>query len=773
MFLEKDNYRYLISQKWGQCSCISLNNIPLESQQLQKSKWQHLLLNIPIAQRLAFGFLIPAIMAAIALGSIGVHSQQLLAHESSFYQSLVGGYTSLNSGSQVLQQMHTNLLSTLNDASKPQPPPETLREDHTTLHQLSTRYAGILQNYLQGNVLEHDAELSALFTEAGYHSQIEQQNQYAKLVEKTWQAYSTAQQQVLTTLDAGNSAGAHTQELSRAEPAYANAMGTLLQLIQFNGNMIPSVHAVTNVEENQLLLTTALAALCIVLGISIVGWLVFSTLVRRLQQTRRIVQAIEGGQMDVRLPTEGRDEIASVSGAVNGMLDTIVGLLEETRQQRDALANAEVLKNLNAQLQKEHEALNEANSRLAALATMDPLTCLPNHQRLMSRIEEELCRCQCTRDNCAILFIDLDHFKQINDTWGHRAGDMVLHETAQRLEQMLRLEDFVGRYGGEEFAVILALTELEEAKQVAERIRCVLADSPFIWQTDDEGTSISIPIPVSASIGIAISPEHGNSRATLIEAADAAMYQAKHGGRNRVCVAGEEQAFVHKVLTTAMNAHTPDKAALQALVAAVQAFDRGTSTHAKRMVQLSEATAQMLGCTAEEQHLVSLAALLHDVGKIGIPHEILNKPGPLTEDEWAVMRKHPGIGRQILEQAGGKCALLSHIVVAHHERWDGSGYPYGLCAEAIPLGARILSVVDSYDAMTSDRPYRQALPDSEAQTELQKCASSQFDPRVVAAFRAVLANKERNGLLVESQQHVVHGTTGKSEVMEAEPTLAG
>jgi diguanylate cyclase (GGDEF)-like protein len=734
-------------------------------QQLQKSKWQHFLLNIPIAQRLAFGFLIPALMAALALGSIGVHSQQLLAHESSFYQSLVSGYTSLNIGSQVLQQMHTNLLGTLNDASKPQPPAETLREDHAALHQLSTRYASILQDYLQDNVLEHDAELSALFTEAGYHSQIEQQNQYAEQMEKTWQAYRTAQQQVLNTLEAGNSAGAHTQELSRAEPAYANAMGTLLQLIQFNGNMIPSVHAVTNVEENQLLLTTALAALCIVLGIGIVGWLVFSTLVRRLQQTRRTVQAIEGGQMDVRLPTEGRDEIASVSGAVNGMLDTIVGLLEETRQQRDALANAEVLKNLNEQLQKEHAALNKANARLAALATIDPLTSLPNHQRLMSRIEEELARCQRTRGNCVILFIDLDHFKHINDTWGHRAGDMVLHEAAQRLEQTLRLEDFVGRYGGEEFAVVLALTELEEAKQVAERIRCVLADSPFLWQSDEQETTISIP--VSASIGIAISPEHGNSRAALIEAADAAMYQAKHGGRNRVCVAGEEQAFVHELLTTAVTAHTPDKAALQALVAAVQAFDKGTSTHAKRMVQMSEATAQMLGCAEEEQHLVSLAALLHDVGKIGIPHEILHKPGPLTEDEWAVMRKHPSIGRQILEQAGGKCALLSHIVVAHHERWDGSGYPYGLCAETIPLGARILSVVDSYDAMTSDRPYRQALPDIEAQAELQKCASSQFDPRVVAAFLAVLANKERTGLLMVSK------TTGESGAVEAEPTLAG
>ena len=190
------------------------------------------------------------------------------------------------------------------------------------------------------------------------------------------------------------------------------------------------------------------------------------------------------------------------------------------------------------------------------------------------------------------------------------------------------------------------------------------------------------------------------------------------------------------------------------------------------MLFRSEATAQQLGCAEEEQHLVSLAALLHDVGKIGIPHEILNKPGPLTEDEWAVMRNHPGIGRQILQQAGGKCALLSHIVVAHHERWDGSGYPYGLCEEAIPLGARILSVVDAYDAMTSDRPYRQAMPEAVAQAELLQCSGSQFDPRVVAAFLAVMENKEKTGVLEESQQHMASGTIEVSGAEQPEPTLA-
>ena len=393
------------------------------------------------------------------------------------------------------------------------------------------------------------------------------------------------------------------------------------------------------------------------------------------------------------------------------------------------------------ELQQLYGQLAEQNTILQSLSTTDPLTGLPNHRTVMSRVEEELSRCRRTQTACAVLFVDLDHFKRINDTWGHQAGDAILREAGRRLSSCLRLEDFVGRYGGEEFAIVLAYTDLGEAHQVAERIRAALAETPYLLQAEEESSAVAIPI--TGSIGVAVFQEHGSTREALIEAADNAMYFAKQTRRNRVCLAGEEMAVMQEVLAKTGDGQMSDSIAVQALSAAAHVHDQGTSIHARRMVYLAEATARMLGRPAEELHLIRLAALLHDIGKIGIPDAILNKPGPLSEEEWAVMSRHPEIGRQVLVQTGGIFVLLSRIVVAHHERWDGGGYPYGLAHEAIPLGARILSVVDSYDAMISDRPYRKAISDADARAELERCAGSQFDPQAVEALLQVLAAQEQ------------------------------
>lgn len=167
-------------------------------------------------------------------------------------------------------------------------------------------------------------------------------------------------------------------------------------------------------------------------------------------------------------------------------------------------------------------------------------------------------------------------------------------------------------------------------------------------------------------------------------------------------------------------------------------YDHHTYAHAQRIVHLAQAMGCYLCLSDESIRLIGLAALLHDVGKVGLPQTILNKPGPLNDEEWEMMRLHPEIGQQMLTLAGGVFQSLAPIVLAHHERWDGCGYPLGLAGEAIPIAARILAVVDSYDAMTSYRPYQKALSVAEAYTELRRCSGSQYDPRVITAFFAVL-----------------------------------
>lgn len=156
--------------------------------------------------------------------------------------------------------------------------------------------------------------------------------------------------------------------------------------------------------------------------------------------------------------------------------------------------------------------------------------------------------------------------------------------------------------------------------------------------------------------------------------------------------------------------------------------------HTQQTAILAYALARQLRLSKEETHLISLAAFVHDIGKIAVPAAILNKPGPLSEHEWAIVRCHPEIGSQLLQQAGGMWTFIASLVLAHHERWDGRGYPYGLAKEAIPLGARILAIVDAYDAMTGSRPYRRTLSPAEARAEVRRCAGSAYDPRIVDSF---------------------------------------
>ena len=403
----------------------------------------------------------------------------------------------------------------------------------------------------------------------------------------------------------------------------------------------------------------------------------------------------------------------------------------------------EELQQVNLQQKLLLNEINRLYREQEEAAKRDPVTGLLNHGAFLQCLEEEIARNQADVGSFLLVFLDLDHFKQINDTWGHLAGDAVLCEVASRLRKDLRPGDSVGRYGGEEFALIRAGASMEQAEEQGERLRQAIEAAPCSWQNEGETTT---RITISASIGVACYGMHGVQSTVLLTMADQAMYQAKREGRNRVRIAGAHLPGTQSSILAPSSGREPEPEretlvsvqALQGLVAMIQARDATASAHASRVIRAAGQTGHRLHASPEDLFLIRLGGLFHDIGKVGIPDVIVNKAGSLNEEEWEIMRQHPVIGAQILERMGGIFQHLAPIVRAHHERWDGSGYPQGLSGTEIPLAARVLSVADAYDAMISRRPYKEPMPASAAQAELRRNAGTQFDPAVVQAFLSLL-----------------------------------
>jgi diguanylate cyclase (GGDEF)-like protein/putative nucleotidyltransferase with HDIG domain len=369
--------------------------------------------------------------------------------------------------------------------------------------------------------------------------------------------------------------------------------------------------------------------------------------------------------------------------------------------------------------------IEEMVAGLANAARTDVLTGLLNRRGFEEAFELELERARRGGHALSVLVGDLDHFKQINDRFGHHRGDLALGRASDILELRKRRIDTVARLGGEEFALIVPEADDHAAYMLAERLRTALREE----FRDGPG-------PVTISFGVASFPAHGDTYETLLGAADDALYAAKELGRDRTVIYSREVIGILTPIDYENGPRSEHLATVLALADALDHRDAATARHSKTVGRYAALIARQIGLPAEVVERVRIAGMLHDIGKIALSSMLLTKPDPLSAEEWVEIRRHAEIGARIL--ANARLGDIGEWVLAHHERPDGDGFPFGIANGDIPIEARILAVADAYEAMTTDRPYKPAMTPEEARRELLRCSGTQFDERVVEAFLVAL-----------------------------------
>lgn len=350
--------------------------------------------------------------------------------------------------------------------------------------------------------------------------------------------------------------------------------------------------------------------------------------------------------------------------------------------------------------------------KLQFLSFHDALTLVYNR----GYFEEEMNRLTNGRDYpISIIVVDLDGLKIVNDSLGHEKGDQLLKATANILNRSVRANDIISRIGGDEFALILPRTGEETAISIGKRI----SKNVELYREQNP------EIPLNLSIGISTSADPSHPIVEIFKEADNNMY------RNKIS-----------------RTSTSRRTIVKALLSILSERDYITSGHAERLRILANDLGEMLGLSPQQISDLSLLSSVHDLGKVGIPDRILFKPGKLDDSEWAEMRRHPEIGHRIAS-ASPDLQHIANLILYHHEKWDGSGYPCGLKEDEIPIECRILAIVDAYDAMTSTRPYRVGLTPEQAIREIEKCAGTQFEPELVKAFIEMISKRLGTKQLIE------------------------
>jgi diguanylate cyclase (GGDEF)-like protein len=369
---------------------------------------------------------------------------------------------------------------------------------------------------------------------------------------------------------------------------------------------------------------------------------------------------------------------------------------------------------------------SSVTSRLATRdAHTDSLTLLGNHRAFVLELRASVERALATGGDVSLCLIDVDQFKDVNDTFGHPAGDEILIELGR---QLTTAGGRAFRLGGDEFALLIPDDERGACRAV-EALHRRIARTSF---SHGEG--------VSVSVGIGSCPHHARTAKELDHVADAALYWAKANGKDRTCV--YSPSIVRIYSPAELGARAERVARLRAaenLVRVVDAKDTYTGTHSESVARLVEQLARRLGLEEETVAQLRLAGLLHDLGKIAISDQILQKPGRLTFEELRLLRMHPELGASLLD--GLDLSPVDAWIRHHHEHWDGSGYPLGLAGTEIPLGSRIILAADAFDAIVSERSYRPAASAEAALAELRRMAGIQFDPDVVDALQTYLESQ--------------------------------
>ena len=395
--------------------------------------------------------------------------------------------------------------------------------------------------------------------------------------------------------------------------------------------------------------------------------------------------------------------------------------------------NAQLSQTL-VKLKVSSDQITEQNQRLRTLATIDPLTQCLNRRAFFEELEIQLGMMERKGLPISYIIMDIDHFKSVNDNHGHKVGDEVLRQTSQLLQKTVGEVGFVCRYGGEEFSILLPERGVAQAAELAETLRSLIAETPIA------------DLKVTGSFGVSQFVVNTAEPLEALDLADKALYFAKRNGRNRVIrwdqvpegtQFSEPKRSSNRRETNDQKTHIPF-AAVSVLISALESRDPSTAEHSRRVANLCVAMASEL-MSEVEKYALEVAALLHDIGKLSVPDEILLKPSPLTRDEWKLMDTHLRSGETILKRAFASPELVE-ILRTYRSAFGGNPHAPELpSGEGIPLAARILHIADAYDAMVSKRAYRDAMSELDACRELRRCAGTQFDPDLVEICISVIS----------------------------------